>query len=580
MKMRQKVSRNNNNFKLSDIYLKSQLKESALREIIIDNPEIINALDEKGETILSYALKENNLEIIDLILSYNNLNLNYKDKKGNSYLHLAVKNQNERGIENLIKKGINLNMQNNSGNTALHLAYKKNNNIIIKLLIKSGINSKIKNKEGKIAEEIKENNLSTFNIYSKYIKAKNIKKIKNFNLTERNENIKNNIYNINNILNDNSPPVSQSFEIKIIQHCCYQNDLNGEKKENNNKNNLTEEKIAIINNETDTNINTNLNLNEKNNKNKELNTEQINQITQIKASLSRINSKYFKSKLNSNKKLNNDLTNYFTNKIININKTESKSNKSTKKKLNSKLIKRQMTQRTLQVKTIENTRPLSSTTASKNEEKTNFTVNNNIEENEINPPNILKKFLTQINMDKYVSIFAKNGLDDISLILSQTKNGVLINDKELKEIGIKLPGERAKIMIRIEELSDKYNFIIPKEVYYLPNSIDNIDVNNDRNIIKLKNWLNNLKIEYYLNNFLDNGYYSLELLLMQMNSNNPINSLFLKDDIGIDKLGHRLRIINKLKEDSFNFINDLNYKTITIKIPEEEKNDVCKCIIF
>ena len=196
--MIQKISNNIKNQKSSDIYLKSQLKESALRKIIITNPDIINTLDEKGETILSYALKKNNLEIIDLILSYNNLNLNYKDKKGNSYLHLAVKNRNDKKIETLIKKGINLNMQNNSGNTALHLAYEINNFIIIKLLIKSGINSKIKNKEGKIAKEIKENNRSTLNVYSKYIKANNIKKnLKYFNLTERNENIKKNITNIN-----------------------------------------------------------------------------------------------------------------------------------------------------------------------------------------------------------------------------------------------------------------------------------------------------------------------------------------------------------------------------------------------
>ena len=581
--MIQKISNNIKNQKSSDIYLKSQLKESALRKIIITNPDIINTLDEKGETILSYALKKNNLEIIDLILSYNNLNLNYKDKNGNSYLHLAVKNRNDKKIETLIKKGINLNMQNNSGNTALHLAYEINNFIIIKLLIKSGINSKIKNKEGKIAKEIKENNRSTLNVYSKYIKANNIKKnLKYFNLTERNENIKKNITNINNLFNDNSFIISQSFEIKKLNHCCYQNDLNEENNESNNKINLTEEKITIINNETDNNINTNLNLNEKNNKNNELNTEYINQITQRKVNLSQINGKYFKFNLNPNKKLHNVLANYFTNKIINVNKPGSKS---TKKKL--KLNQRIMTQKAMQIKTNKNTKiikHLSSTTTSKNEEKTNFTNNNkfnnnNIEENEINPPNLLKNFLIQINMDKYITIFAKNGFDDISLILSQTKNGVLIKEKELKEIGIELPGERAKILIRIEELSDKYNFIIPKEVYYLPNDIDNIDVNNDRNIIKLKNWLNNLKIEIYLNNFLNNGYYSLELLLMQMNSNNPINHLLLKDDIGIDKLGHRSRIINKLKEDSINFIDDLKYKTVAINIPEE-KNDVCKCVIF
>ena len=48
-------------------------------------------------------------------------------------------------------------------------------------------------------------------------------------------------------------------------------------------------------------------------------------------------------------------------------------------------------------------------------------------------------------------------------------------------------------------------------------------------------------------NFVLNGYHSIELLLLQMESKYPITTEALRDEIGIDKVGHRSRIINKLK---------------------------------
>ena len=145
-------------------------------------------------------------------------------------------------------------------------------------------------------------------------------------------------------------------------------------------------------------------------------------------------------------------------------------------------------------------------------------------------------------MDKYISLLAFNGFDDINLILEQSKNGnSSIQDSELKEAGIKIPGDRAKILIRIQELSHNFDFKIPKEVYYsIKNDKNIID---DQNIIKLRKWLENLKIEKYLNNFIDNGYNSIELLLIQMISSNPLTNEILKEEIKIDKIGYRSRII-------------------------------------
>jgi len=209
---------------------------------------------------------------------------------------------------------------------------------------------------------------------------------------------------------------------------------------------------------------------------------------------------------------------------------------------------------------------------------------NKIDENglTLNSSKLLKDFLSQINMDKYISLLAFNGFDDINLIL-QSKNGnSSIQDSELKEAGIKIPGDRAKILIRIQELSHNFDFKIPKEVYYsIKNDKNIID---DQNIIKLRKWLENLKIEKYLNNFIDNGYNSIELLLIQMISSNPLTNEILKEEIKIDKIGYRSRIINKLKEDSKSFINELKLNVLIVSRDDEgkcaSKYNNCQCIIL
>ena len=141
------------------------------------------------------------------------LNIKYKDKEGNSYLHLAVINQNEIMIKLLIKKGINLNMQNKAGNTALHIAYEYGNDSIIKILTSNGINTLIKNKDNKMAKDMKEikisKNKSAYNNTFIYKTNKNNKfeyEINGNILNQKkngNDNIKINNYKENKFIKNN-----------------------------------------------------------------------------------------------------------------------------------------------------------------------------------------------------------------------------------------------------------------------------------------------------------------------------------------------------------------------------------------
>ena len=132
----------------------SELEVQSLYQILIKNPYLVNTIDDKKETILSYSIKNNNIEISNLILTSPIIDLDFQDKNGNTYLHLAVIAQQKEIIKILLEKGIDINKQNKEGNTALHLAYWINNKPIINILIENGIDTKIVNKENKLAENL------------------------------------------------------------------------------------------------------------------------------------------------------------------------------------------------------------------------------------------------------------------------------------------------------------------------------------------------------------------------------------------------------------------------------------------
>ena len=61
----------------------------------------------------------------------------------------------------------------------------------------------------------------------------------------------------------------------------------------------------------------------------------------------------------------------------------------------------------------------------------------------------------------------------------------------------------------------------------------------------------------YIDNFIVCGYYSLDLILIQMLSKQPLTEELLENEIKIDKIGYRARIMNKLKEDAIKYNNKM-----------------------
>ena len=189
------------------------------------------------------------------------------------------------------------------------------------------------------------------------------------------------------------------------------------------------------------------------------------------------------------------------------------------------------------------------------------------------------KFIQEINLPKeYANNLIDNGFDVLDVLISQTKKGIALSYQNLKDIGIKLPGERAKILVHLEEISGNFNCNIDKEILYA----NKIDIKNN----SLYKFLFRINCEKYINDFIDAGYYNSELLFLQMASRQPLNVDILIEDIGLDKNDAK-KILDNLIEGSENFIEDIKYieenkeKKSKFIILEENNFKSCDmCLIF
>ena len=679
----------NSNSEIDDKEINTIIKKSStldaqsLYKILIKNPNLVNSIDDKKESILSLAIKNNNISVSNLILTSPILDLNYQDKDGNSYLHLAILYKQEDIVKSLIEKGIFLNKKNNKGNTALHLAYINYDKNIINILEENGIDTNIVNNNNKLAEDLKINlkqNKAIINSNIKEINKDNkiIDKIKE----NGDKNIKNNNLNLNN--NKHVRIITQ-YQIKRIPNDITNkvNSLNNKNNNNTNSTNINSKNktncseivtnknkksissinqepydnyVVIANNdEYEKNMNINSDLIKKNNINKEndifnekenfktfsagskklenskkkIEANKINNSnTNTNPTSPKIQKKNRVKKFLNNKNRNNNKNSclgkpFGINNNIYINKdystqlelrhfnnsqeklfmTKKELSASTKNinhfaesKLNNFIQKNEHKSKlSLTNKTYNKMSQIinqSNNEKKINNEKESININNinnqalnlcscNIEQKPIkintNKDNtLLKEFLSQINLFKYFSNMDSNGFDDVNILIEEAKKGALIKDQELKEIGIQIPGDRAKIFIRIKEKANLFGFSVPKGVYHICENLE--QMYEDKYISEMNNWLKTIKVDNYLINFVKSGYHSLELLLIQMETESPINQEILKDEIGIDIIGYRSRILNKLREDGKNMYNKL--KTTTLVVNQNGNEKKCECFIF
>ena len=197
----------------SSLMLYIDLETNSLNKTISKNPNLVNSIDNKGETILSYAIRKKKVDKCQLILTSKILDLSYQDKNGNSYLHLAILYKLEKVAQILIEKGIDINKQNKNGKTCLDLALINDLESIINIL-KSKKKDKKKEEDLKIHKNYKLMEPSSKGRNTKANSKKKDKSNNNSKLTansNKNNNIKNNVKSMKDSTTD-----SKNLKINLL----------------------------------------------------------------------------------------------------------------------------------------------------------------------------------------------------------------------------------------------------------------------------------------------------------------------------------------------------------------------------
>lgn len=95
-----------------------------------------NAKDKEGRTPLFLASRDNNINIVKILLDISNIEVNLQAKTGDSPLHIAIVNNNEEIVNMLLLKGADPFLPNNSNETPIELSKKRNNKEIIESIKK------------------------------------------------------------------------------------------------------------------------------------------------------------------------------------------------------------------------------------------------------------------------------------------------------------------------------------------------------------------------------------------------------------------------------------------------------------
>ena len=594
-----------------------ELGKEKILKIMFDKGININCQNEYGETPLHIAISKGDKMLISFLLKYNP-DKNIKTFKDKMTAYDYSKEQGEQSIINLIDDTKSLiyeddhfSINDNNiyfddrDNKIIGIFQSKKNDIIDnyndmnilftkKSKFTNTINStsnngdihyfdsvtekdryfeqikKIENKSYCDNEYIKEdnkNNINNINVsFDNYINNNNNNNdnFKKYIINNNNENFENYIINNNNN-NKNIDNYIIGDNEENIKNCIINNDEKEENYENNEKEQSNLEDSLNDNNDFDINENEKNQLEEKQrqsndcvsfiddliSKHKFYATESNNLIKQNKQS----NLTNSHSNINSNR-ITSFTGNSLNNNIINKKNLIIPSNKIIRNHIPyNKIIynnDNEINELKIPFKSYTNKNELiindNEIKNKNNSERVSFTYNKYLNNESLENINLtkIKNFLSEIGLSyHYCKLLLSNGFDDLEVLIQQTKSGIAITDKNLKDIGFKTSGKRAKFLIHLEEKANLYEFEIDKEKVYFPSII---------NENKLYRLLSSINLEQYINNFIINDYTSPELLYIQMLSRQPLTEEILFNEIGIDKVGYRMRLINKLKNESSNFI--------------------------
>ena len=122
-------------------------------KLLISQNASVSLQDSLGKTALHYAAPTGHIEVAQKILAQDIRVINEQDNMGNSALHTAISEGEPDFAKMLLewKPSIDINLKNKEGNTPLLLAVKSRLDDLVELLLRSGAEPGLRNEEGKTA---------------------------------------------------------------------------------------------------------------------------------------------------------------------------------------------------------------------------------------------------------------------------------------------------------------------------------------------------------------------------------------------------------------------------------------------
>ena len=108
-----------------------------IQALIKDSPDLINAPDRKGETLLQSAAAKGKLAVVKLLLD-SGAAVDGLQEPGLTALHYAAANGHKAVVDLLLSKGAKAGAQTEGGVTPLHLAARKGYESVVKALLAAG----------------------------------------------------------------------------------------------------------------------------------------------------------------------------------------------------------------------------------------------------------------------------------------------------------------------------------------------------------------------------------------------------------------------------------------------------------
>ncbi|AZA91085.1 Ribulose-5-phosphate 4-epimerase and related epimerases and aldolases [Chryseobacterium nakagawai] len=117
-----------------------------VKDLMKQNPDVINQTNENGFSPLILACYRGNVEVAEFLIHHVK-DVNYKSKEGTALAGLSVK-YNRKLTEDLLKKNADPNIADDTGSTPLFWAVKFGNKELIELLLKYKADKSIKDSMG------------------------------------------------------------------------------------------------------------------------------------------------------------------------------------------------------------------------------------------------------------------------------------------------------------------------------------------------------------------------------------------------------------------------------------------------